>query len=57
MDSNMESSGGFEGRILDGFELHGFEVDGSKNDGFEVLQRDGFEPNNDYLSQIESIIS
>ena len=44
MDSNMASSDGFEGRILDGFELHGFEVDGS-------------EPDNDYLSQIESIIS
>ena len=31
--------------------------DGSEGDGFEVLQRDGFEPNNGYLSQIESIIS
>ena len=66
----IRRTGGYEGRLWDGFEPDGLEldgleaktVDGFELDGFEVgvldgFEGDGFESDNDYLSQIESIIS
>ena len=55
MTSWIRRTGGYEGRLWDGFELDGFE--GETVDGFEVLQCDGFETDSDHLSQFESIIT